>query len=87
MSFGEILARWALVIGFGLLGFVTGLAALMITITPQPGNVPTLGARGAPGAHVNNCGGSLNGIVLLYVPALLLKPRFKLCQCRAVILP
>ena len=42
MSFGEILARWALVIGFGLLGFVTGLAALMIVITPQPGNVPLL---------------------------------------------
>ena len=42
MSFGEILARWALVIGFGLLGFVTALAALMIVITPQPGNVPLL---------------------------------------------
>jgi hypothetical protein len=42
MSLGEILARWALVIGFGLLGFVTGLAALMIVITSQPGNVTML---------------------------------------------
>ena len=42
MSFGEILTRWALVIGFGLLGFVTGLAALLIVMAPQPGNVPML---------------------------------------------
>jgi hypothetical protein len=39
---GEIMARWALVIGFGLLGSVTALAAVMIVMFPQPGNVGLL---------------------------------------------
>ena len=39
MSFGELLVRWALVIGFGLLGAVTALAAAMIVVEKQPGNV------------------------------------------------
>jgi uncharacterized PurR-regulated membrane protein YhhQ (DUF165 family) len=42
MSFGERLARWALVVGFGLLAGVTALAAVMIVITKQPGNVAFL---------------------------------------------
>jgi drug/metabolite transporter (DMT)-like permease len=36
------MARWALVIGFGLLGAVTALAAIMIVMFPQPGNVGLL---------------------------------------------
>jgi NADH:ubiquinone oxidoreductase subunit 6 (subunit J) len=42
MSFGELLVRWALVIGFGLLGAVTALAAVMIVVEKQPGNVMLL---------------------------------------------
>ena len=42
MSFGETLARWALIVGFGLLAGVTALAAVMIVITKQPGNVVVL---------------------------------------------
>jgi cytochrome b subunit of formate dehydrogenase len=39
MSVGEKLVRWAIVIGFGLLAFVTGTAAALIVLTNQPGNV------------------------------------------------
>ena len=42
MSVGEVLVRWALVIGFSLLGAVTALAAVMLVITPQPGNIAVL---------------------------------------------
>lgn len=42
MSIAERLARWAIVIGFGLLAAVTALAAVMIKITGQPGNVVVL---------------------------------------------
>ena len=42
MSVAERLARWAIVIGFGLLAAVTALAAVMIKITGQPGNVVVL---------------------------------------------
>jgi hypothetical protein len=31
--------RWAIVVGFALLAFVTGLAALLIYWTGQPGNI------------------------------------------------
>ena len=39
MSLGERLVRWAIVIGFALLAFVTGVAALLIFLTGQPGNI------------------------------------------------
>ena len=42
MSIAERLACWAIVIGFGLLAAVTALAAVMIKITGQPGNVAVL---------------------------------------------
>ena len=42
MSIAERLARWAIVIGFALLAAVTALAAVMIKITGQPGNVAVL---------------------------------------------
>ena len=42
MSVAERLARWAIVIGFALLAGVTALAAVMIKITGQPGNVAVL---------------------------------------------
>lgn len=42
MSLSEKLTRWALVIGFGLLAGVTALAAVMIVIVKQPGNVVLL---------------------------------------------
>lgn len=42
MSLSEKLTRWALVIGFGLLAGVTALAAVMIVIVTQPGNVVLL---------------------------------------------
>lgn len=42
MSIAERLARWAIVIGFGLLAAVTALAAVMIKITGQPGNIAML---------------------------------------------
>ena len=39
MSLGERLVRWAIVVGFALLAFVTGLATLLIFLTGQPGNI------------------------------------------------
>jgi hypothetical protein len=36
---GELIVRWALAIGFGLLGAVTALAAFLIVATAQQGNV------------------------------------------------
>lgn len=41
ISFGETLTRWAIIIGFGLLAAVTGLAGALLISTGQPGN-PTL---------------------------------------------
>jgi membrane protein implicated in regulation of membrane protease activity len=41
MSFGETIVRWAIIIAFGLLAFVTGLAAVLLLQTGQPGN-PTV---------------------------------------------
>ena len=42
MNIAERLARWAIVIGFGLLAAVTALAAVMVKIPAQPGNVVVL---------------------------------------------
>ena len=42
MSIAERLARWAIVIGFGVLAAVTALAAVMIKTTGQPGNILVL---------------------------------------------
>ncbi len=42
MSFGETLTRWAIIIGFGLLAAVAGLAGALIISTGQPGNAPVL---------------------------------------------
>jgi hypothetical protein len=39
MSLGEKLIRWSIVVGFALLSFVTGLAAVLIFLTKQRGNI------------------------------------------------
>jgi uncharacterized membrane protein YfcA len=41
MTFAELLVRWAIIIAFGLLAFVTAIAGVLILQTGQAGN-PTL---------------------------------------------
>jgi hypothetical protein len=44
MILGERLVHWAIVIGFALLALVMGVAAVLVYLTGQPGNILLLDA-------------------------------------------